>query len=278
MQPSPTPPVALTIAGSDSGAGAGIQADLKTFEALGVYGTCAIAALTAQNTRGVRAAQAVEPALLRAQIACVLEDLPVAAAKTGMLANAELVRAVAEELGKRPALPLVVDPVLVAKSGDRLLERQALEALRERLVPRASVLTPNLPEAAELLWTSERAVLTDPEGACRALLALGPACVVLKGGHAHGSFCEDLFARLDEHGQLALERLMGRRVDTRNTHGTGCTFSAALCAALARGASPLEAARSAKRFVQRAIELSREWKLGAGHGPLDQRGAALRDG
>ncbi len=258
------PPVALTIAGSDSGGGAGIQADLKAFFALGVFGASAVTAVTAQNTRGVQAVFELEASLVRQQIRAVRQDFDVRAIKTGMLGGAAIVRAVSDELASQPPGALVVDPVLVAKSGDSLLDAEGILALRRDLLPLARVITPNLPEAARLLERSEREVLQDPEGACRALLELGPSAVLLKGGHAHGTWSEDLLF----DGQTFL-RLSGRRIDTKNTHGTGCTLSAALCAGLAQGRELAEAARAARAYVQGAIEGSREWRLGAGHGPLD---------
>jgi hydroxymethylpyrimidine/phosphomethylpyrimidine kinase len=263
MSESPTPPVALSIAGSDPSGGAGIQADLKTFSALGVYGAAAITALTAQNTREVRAVHDVPPEFVGAQIDCVLEDLEVRAVKLGMLSRAAVIEAVAQRLEAHGARNVVLDPVMVAKSGDALLAPEATDALRGRLLPLADVITPNLPEAAVLLSIGEGELLVDLEGACRRLLELGPRAVVLKGGHAHGAYSEDLYF---DGGEVV--RLPARRVDTPNTHGTGCTFSAALAAHLARGLGPQEAARGAKSYVTGAIEAAAEWKLGHGHGPV----------
>jgi hydroxymethylpyrimidine/phosphomethylpyrimidine kinase len=259
----PTPPVALTIAGSDPSGGAGIQADLKTFSALEVYGATVVTALTIQDTTGVHAVHPVAPEVVAAQLAAVLSDLPVAATKTGALVDAEVIAAVAGELRSHDAGPLVVDPVLASTSGAALLQAEALEALRRELLPLAAVLTPNLPEAAQLLGTSAGEVLMAPEAACRALTELGPRAVLLKGGHAGGAHSEDL---LWVDG--ALERLPARRIDTENTHGTGCVLSAALAAHLARGSSVPEAARAAKQLVTRALEGARTWHLGAGSGPL----------
>ncbi len=263
-EPSPTPPVALTIAGSDSSGGAGMQADLATFFALGVHGASAISALTAQNSLGVTGVLTVEPAFLALQIAAVCDDLRVRAVKTGMLASGALIESVAVALRFHHLSEVVVDPVMVAKSGAVLLQDQALDALRTQLLPLARVLTPNLPEAARLLDWPELEVRASPEAACRALLAMGPRSVVLKGGHAGGTWSEDLF-----FDGVRLERLGGKRIDSRNTHGTGCTFSAALCAHLALGSEPLAAAQAAKRYIQAAIEGAREWQLGSGHGPVD---------
>jgi hydroxymethylpyrimidine/phosphomethylpyrimidine kinase len=258
-----TPRVALSIAGSDPSGGAGIQADLKTFAALEVFGAAVVAGLTAQNTREVRATHVPSAAFLAQQIDCVFEDLDIAATKLGMLANAELIAITAERLRSHRARYVVLDPVMVAKSGARLLAADAVEALRRLLAPQAAVLTPNVPEAAAMLGTSEGDVLVAPERACRALLELGCGAVVLKGGHAGGSSSDDLYQDRDQFA-----RLPARRTISANTHGTGCTFSAAIAAFLARGAPPLEAAQRAKRYVTAAIEGSRAWKLGHGHGPV----------
>ena len=258
-----TPVVALSIAGSDPGGGAGIQADLKTFAALGVHGAAALTALTVQNTREVRAVQLVPAAFVRAQVEAVLDDLNVRAVKLGMLGGAECVRMLARLFVERPLANLVLDPVMVSKGGARLLEEGAVEALRKELLPLARVITPNLPEAADLLQMSERDVLVDPRGACEQLLALGPRAVLLKGGHAGGSYSEDLLWDGSE-----LVRLPARRVASENTHGTGCTLSAALAALLARGLSLPEAAQGAKSYVTAALQGAREWKLGGGHGPV----------
>lgn len=260
---SDTPKIALTIAGSDPSGGAGIQADLKTFSAYGVYGASAIAALTAQNTREVTAIHDPPPQFLAAQLDAVFSDLAVDATKLGMLSNAALIELVAHKLVQHRARNLVLDPVMVSKGGARLLEVSAIDALRTKLLPLAEVLTPNLPEAAVLLERSEGAVLADLEGAGRALLALGPKCVVLKGGHAGGAHSDDL---VFEQGVVA--RLPARRTPSNNTHGTGCTFSAAIAAGLAKGKTREQAVMSAKRYISAAIEGSRDWKLGGGHGPV----------
>lgn len=260
---STSPPVALTIAGSDPSGGAGIQADLKTFSALQVYGAAVVTALTVQDTRGVRALHPVEPEVVAAQLAAVLGDLPVAAVKTGALAGAGVVAAVAEQLGARGHPPLVVDPICVSSSGAELLDGPGLAALRRSLLPLADVLTPNLPEAALLLETDAGEVLAAPEEACRGLAELGPRAVLLKGGHAGGADSDDL---LWSAGRLT--RLAAPRIDTPNTHGTGCVLSSALAALLARGASVEQAARGAKRTVTRALEAARAWRLGSGPGPV----------
>jgi len=242
----PTPAICLTIAGSDSGGGAGIQADLKTFAALGVHGLSAITAITAQNTRGVRAIHPVPLKHLRAQLDALFGDFPIAAAKTGMLGDAKTARCVARELGKRKPAWLVVDPVLIATSGARLLDRGAVRVLREELIPLADVLTPNLPEAEALLG-ARIANSRDAEYAARALLDFGAGAVLLKGGHARGREVLDLYA--DPRGTLEFRHPRMRI----QAHGTGCTLSAALAAHLAKGATPRMAARRATDFVQRAL-------------------------
>ena len=242
----PSPAICLTIAGSDSGGGAGIQADLKTFAALGVHGLSAITAVTAQNTRGVRAIHRVPIKHLRAQLNALFEDFPIGAVKTGMLGDAKTTRCVARELGTRKPAWLVLDPVMIATSGARLLEPDAIRVLRDELIPMADVLTPNLPEAEALLGIRIRAP-RDRERAARALLDLGAGAVLLKGGHARGNAVLDLYA--DAHGTLEFRHA---RLPIR-AHGTGCTLSAALAAGLAKGATPRTAARRATDFVQRAL-------------------------
>lgn len=262
-------PVALTIAGSDSGGGAGIQADLKTFTALGVYGMTAITAVTIQNTVGVVGAEALSPQLVSAQIDAVVIDIGCDAAKTGMLANAELVSAVADRVRHHGIPNLVVDPVMVAKSGDALLAAEAREALMRELIPLAAVVTPNLHETSVLVG---RQVLTVEEmgRAAREIAAMGPGAVVVKGGHLAAAPMDVLYLR-DE----ALEvRLEGVRYETPNTHGTGCTFSAAIAALLARGMRVPDAVVGAKRFISLAIEHS--LALGSGHGPTNHIEAGRR--
>lgn len=235
---------ALTVAGSDSGGGAGIQADLKTFLDRGVYGMSVLTALTAQNTVGVHGVVLVEPAFIRAQLRAVFDDLPVDAIKTGMLGTAAAIDAVCDVLEALPARPpLVVDPVMLAKDGSSLLDPRALDALRRRLVPLATVLTPNLPEAA-------------------ALGAVG-GTVLLKGGHGDGPWVVD---RLLEEG-VERARWRHRRVASRNTHGTGCTLAAAVTAELAKGAALDAACATGVAYVARRVRGARE-SLGAGHGPL----------
>lgn len=253
---------ALTIAGSDSGGGAGIQADLKTFTAFSVYGMSALTAVTAQNTVGVQSVLELPLELIAAQIESVATDIGVDAAKTGMLSSAAIVELVAEQVSRHGIRPLVVDPVMVAKSGDALLRADACEALKRRLLPLASVVTPNLPEA-EVLTGRSVSTLAEMRAAAQAIHALGVRWVVVKGGH---------LGQDDDAIDLAYDgtefhELRFRRVPTGNTHGTGCTFSAAIAAALARGLQPLAAIERGKRYVSRAIEQS--LALGHGHGPTN---------
>jgi hydroxymethylpyrimidine/phosphomethylpyrimidine kinase len=252
--------VALTIAGSDSGGGAGIQADLKTFQALGVYGTSAITAITAQNTVGVRGVHDIPTELIAAQIDAVAEDIGVDAAKTGMLSSAEIIAAVAERIRHWRINRLVVDPVMVAKSGDRLLREDAVHALIRELLPLATVVTPNLPEAEVLVG---RPLETDREirQAAREILDLGPRAVVMKGGHRQKGDATDLL-----FDGASLHEFRAERIDTRNTHGTGCTFSAAIAAELASGRAIVDAVGAAKHYVTEAIR--RSTPLGSGHGPV----------
>ena len=252
-------PVALTIAGSDSGGGAGIQADLKTFAALGVHGTSAITAITAQNTVGVTDIFELATSLIRAQIDAVVDDIGVQAAKTGMLSSAGIIEAVAEAIQRHGITNLVVDPVMVAKGGAKLLRDDAVSALREKLIPLAAVITPNIPEAQVLLGR-EIHTLDERRRAARDLVAMGARAAVVKGGHADD--VTDVFYDGSELVELA-----ARRIDTRNTHGSGCVFSAAIAAWLARGAEPLAATRKAKDFITEAIANSLE--LGHGHGPVN---------
>ena len=254
---------ALTIAGSDSGGGAGIQADLKTFSALGVYGASVITALTAQNTREVRAIHDAPPAFIAAQIDAVFDDIRIDAVKIGMLSRPEVIETVAAGLERHGAAHVVLDPVMVAKSGDRLLAEDAVESLRERLVPLATVITPNLPEAAVLLDEEPAANEAAMAVACERLLALGPGWVLLKGGHLDGPESVELLA--GEGEQL---RLAAPRVATANTHGTGCTLSSAIAAGLARGLDMREAVRRAKDYVSGALEHADRLNVGAGHGPV----------
>ncbi|MEQ6250672.1 bifunctional hydroxymethylpyrimidine kinase/phosphomethylpyrimidine kinase [Sulfitobacter sp. HNIBRBA3233] len=253
---------ALTIAGSDSGGGAGIQADLKTFSALGVYGTSAITAITAQNTRGVFAVEEVSPAVVGAQITAVLEDIPPQAIKIGMLASPEIIAAVADALeGYRG--PVVLDPVMIAKSGHALLAEEAEAALIERLLPRADVLTPNLPEAARLLGQDPADTAAQTEAQGHALRALGAGAVVMKGGHATGATCIDRLVTA-----FATTELSQPRLATRNTHGTGCSLSSAIAAELAKGATVVAAVRRAQAWLHGAIRAADGLQIGGGCGPV----------
>jgi hydroxymethylpyrimidine kinase/phosphomethylpyrimidine kinase len=265
---SPTPRTALTIAGSDSGGGAGVQADLKTFAAHGVHGACALTAVTAQNTAEVRGVVALEPSFVRLQVETVLDDFDVRSTKTGMLANAGVVAEVAALAAEGRLPQLVVDPVLVTSSGHRLLEPDGVAAYLELLLPRATVVTPNLREAAVLGGTSvdELADVGARIEVAEKIRAAGPLWVVVKGGHLADS-ADDVVAGPD--GTSVLE---GARVATGNDHGTGCTLSAAMAANLTLGMSVPDALRAAKSFVTRALAGAAGWRLGSGHGPLDHFG------
>lgn len=254
-------PVALTIAGSDSGGGAGIQADLKTFAVLGVHGTSAITAITAQNTLGVTDIMEIPPALVAAQIDAVMLDIGARAAKTGMLASAEIIDVVAVAIELYGIRNLVVDPVMVAKGGARLLRDDAVDSLRQRLLPLAAVVTPNLPEAEVLLGRPIR-TLDERRQAARDLVLLGARAAVVKGGHADDQLSIDHF-----FDGTQLVELVSPRIATQNTHGSGCVFSAALAAGLAKGSDALAAVHEAKAFITSAIERSLE--VGRGHGPVN---------
>ncbi|GAC1655588.1 MAG: bifunctional hydroxymethylpyrimidine kinase/phosphomethylpyrimidine kinase [Candidatus Dormibacteraceae bacterium] len=260
--------VALTIAGSDSGGGAGIQADLKTFAALGVHGTCAITAVTAQNTVTVNDVLELPPNLVRAQIDAVMTDIGAQAAKTGMLSSVAIIEAVAAAVEAHRIQHLVVDPVMVAKGGARLLRDDAVAALRLRLLPLAAILTPNLPEAEALLG-HRVFTLDDQRRAARELVVLGARAVVVKGGHAAGDPIDVFW---DGHEMM---ELAGPRIPTANTHGSGCAFSAAITAGLARGLKPSEAVSAAKDFITGAIEKAIE--VGHGHGPVNPMARLRQD-
>ena len=265
MADATAPPVALTIAGSDSSGGAGIQADLKTFTVLGVYGASALTALTAQNTRGVAAIHAVPPRFVVQQIDAVAEDLKVSATKTGMLNDRSTVLAVAEAVRRHDLHPLVVDPVMVATSGDLLLEPDAVAAVRDVLLPLADVVTPNLAEAARLLSTSPAKSEAEMEAQARALLTLGAKAVLIKGGHGEGAEAVDILVAV----KAAPQRIAAPRVATHNTHGTGCTLSAAIAAYLASGAPLVEAVTRGKKFVYAALVAAAGQRIGSGSGPVD---------
>ncbi|MFO7654611.1 MAG: bifunctional hydroxymethylpyrimidine kinase/phosphomethylpyrimidine kinase [Candidatus Krumholzibacteriia bacterium] len=302
----------LTVAGSDSGGGAGIQADLKTFAALGCYGMSVITALTAQNTTGVTAIHSVPPEFVAQQMDAVLTDIGADAVKVGMLQSPEIVRAVAERLRAHGAGPVVVDPVMVAKSGDELLRAEAVAALREELIPLAAVLTPNLPETAVLLDVDARDLAATgragQEDAGRRLLALGSTAVLVKGGHAGGDDSDDCLCWLPGHrGRVdqpeatteggpgrhpddgrtgrtdgptepGVRWFTARRVVTGNTHGTGCTLSSAIAAHLARGYDIIAAVERAKRYLTGAILAGASRSLGHGHAPVHHFFDLWRDG
>lgn len=253
----------LTIAGSDSGGGAGVQADLKTFSALGTYGASVITALTAQNTRTVTAIHDIPPDMIAAQIDAVFSDIRIDAVKIGMLSRPEVIEVVAERLDHYGARPIVLDPVMVAKSGDALLQPDAVAALVAHLLPLARVITPNLPEAAVLLQQDAPADEDEMIQAASALRALGPKAVLLKGGHLKGCQAVDIFD--DGRGQ---ERLYAERIDTQNTHGTGCTLSAAIAALLGRGFALPAAVETAKDYISQAIAAADQLDVGHGHGPV----------
>ena len=254
--------IAVTIAGSDSSGGAGIQADLKTFSALAVYGASVITALTAQNTRGVSGIHDVPPAFITAQIDAVFSDLKVGAVKIGMLSQPAAIKAVAAGLKRHEVKNIVLDPVMVAASGDRLLVPEAVEVLQRVLIPRATLITPNLPEAAALL--DARVAKTEPEMKDQAqqLLQLGAKAVLLKGGHAEGAESVDFLVQ-----PTSVARLAADRIATVNTHGTGCTLSSAIAAGLAKGLSLAEAVREGKAYVTAAIAASGKLHIGHGFGP-----------
>jgi len=263
----------LTIAGSDSGGGAGIQADLKTFAALGCYGLSAITALTAQNTLGVRAIHAVPASFLEQQMAAVFEDIGVDAVKIGMLHAPDVVRVVARALDRYAPPWVVLDPVMVATSGDALIEPETVALLRTELFPRASLVTPNLDEAALLLARP----LTDEaefDAAAADLLALGARAVLLKGGHLQGEQLTDVLACAGTPSASWL-RLRGPRIASRNIHGTGCTLAAAIAAQLALGQPMSQAVQAAHAWVRAAIEAGAGAHIGAGHGPLNHGFAPL---
>ena len=256
-------PIALTIAGSDSGGGAGIQADLKAFSALGVYGASVITALTAQNTREVRAIYDVSPEFIGQQIDTVCDDLAVNVVKIGMLSQPTVIETVADGLQRHKIEQIVLDPVMVAKSGDKLLQPEAVAVLRERLLPLARVITPNLPEAAVLLDEPEPVDETSMLAMAERLLKLGCQSVLLKGGHLKGKESVDIF--FDGSEPL---RLSSIRIDTKNTHGTGCTLSSAVAAFLAKGDSLEDAATAAKHYVSAAIAAADRLSIGQRHGPV----------
>jgi hydroxymethylpyrimidine/phosphomethylpyrimidine kinase len=256
-------PIAVTIAGSDSGGGAGIQADLKTFSALGVYGASVVTALTAQNTQGVQGIHDIPVVFIRQQMASVFADLPVTAVKIGMLSQARIIESVAAGLDQAAAPNVVLDPVMVATSGDRLLSIDAVEALRDILMPRALLVTPNLHEAAVLTGEAVASTEDQMQAQGEALLAKGAQAVLVKGGHGNGRQSVDLLVEA-----AGVTRFAAPRIDTRNTHGTGCTLSAAIAAGLARGLHLHEAVGEAKAYLTAALGAADRLRIGHGAGPV----------
>jgi hydroxymethylpyrimidine/phosphomethylpyrimidine kinase len=257
-----TVPIALTIAGSDSGGGAGIQADLKTFAALGVYGASVLTAITAQNTKGVFAVHEVPAEFIAAQMDAVFSDLDVRAVKIGMLGSAAAIAAVGAGLRRRRARNVVLDTVMVASSGGKLLHDDAVDALRA-LIAQAGLITPNLPEAAALTGTAQARDEEEMGAQAQKLLTLGAAAVLIKGGHGSGSESVDILIEVASRTRFAAPR-----IETRNTHGTGCTLAAAIAAGLAKNLSLVDAVRQAKAFVTAAIEAADRLEIGSGSGPV----------
>ena len=254
----------LTIAGSDSGGGAGIQADLKTLAANGCYGMSVITALTAQNTQGVTAIHALPPSFAVEQLKAVFTDIGTDAIKIGMLYSAELIEAVAETLNNFQPRNIVLDPVMVAQSGDKLLQDEAIQAIKEHLMPVADVVTPNLPEA-EVLLNQKIETFQDVQRAARDLSGIGGRSILIKGGHMSESKSTDLLYLTEEDRFCSLE---ADRIDSQNNHGTGCTLSSAIAAHMARGSDIEEAVNKAKRFIHNAIRAGAAYKIGHGHGPV----------
>jgi len=263
LQPTPDTPIALTIAGSDSGGGAGIQADLKTFSALGVYGASVITALTAQNTVAVTAIHTAPSDMVEAQLDAVLDDLNVKTIKIGMLSSVDVISVVSRVLKQHPDILVVLDPVMVAKSGDKLLQTDALQALKSELIPLAHVITPNLPEAALLLDADEARSIGDVRDQVEDLIHLGAHAILLKGGHLPGDVVVDVLRSPEVN-----ESFTHPRVATRNTHGTGCTLSAAIAAQLAHGQTLLDSVTAAEHYLHQAIQAADDLSIGKGHGPV----------
>jgi hydroxymethylpyrimidine/phosphomethylpyrimidine kinase len=258
-----TTAIALTIAGSDSGGGAGIQADLKTFSALGVYGASVITAVTAQNTQAVSAVHDIPVDIVTKQIQAVLDDINVAAIKVGMLSSSEIILAVSEQLNQS-TIPIVLDPVMVAKSGDALLQQSAIESLKTKLLPIAFLLTPNLPEAATLLGCDVADNEANMQAQGEALIKLGAKAVLMKGGHAKGDDCVDLLIIRDG----PITRFQSARIKTKNTHGTGCTLSSAIAAHLAQGIPLVESVHLSHSYLKQAIVSADQLHIGKGYGPV----------
>jgi hydroxymethylpyrimidine/phosphomethylpyrimidine kinase len=259
----PTPPIVMTIAGSDSGAGAGIQADLKTFAAHNVYGTSVLTAVTAQNTTGVIDVQELSVTMVAHQIQAVMEDMPVQAIKTGMLSSSDIITQVVSSLNQYGVQQLVVDPVMVAKGGAKLIQDEAIQTLKEKLLPHALVLTPNIPEA-EVLTGLSIATLADARHAAKILISMGPKTVVIKGGHRKGEPIDIFYDGTSYH------EFTSDRITTTSDHGTGCTFSAAITANLAKNLSVKDAVEQAKIYVSASLRSA--YPVGKGHGPLNHFG------
>lgn len=255
-------PNVLSIAGSDPSGGAGIQADIKAISANGAFAMAAITALTAQNTQGVKAIHLVPPDFVKGQIAAIFEDIRVDAVKIGMIANAGIAAAVAQSLQAQTGIPIVLDPVMIAKGGTALLQADAVNTLRDALLPMATLLTPNLPEAAHLLGTKPAATRAEMAAQGRALCTLGPQAVLMKGGHLDGAESPDCLAMTDD-----VTWFEAARTQTVNTHGTGCSLSSALAAQLAYGRAPTAATTAAKSYVTNALAHADALSVGSGHGP-----------
>ena len=256
-------PNALTVAGSDSGGGAGIQADLKAFSANGVYGASVITALTAQNTRAVTAIADLEPDFIKAQMDAVFDDLTIDAVKIGMLSRPDVITTIADSLTRHKPAHIVLDPVMVAKSGDKLLGDDAISTLRENLLPIASLVTPNLPEAAVLLDEDPPETPDQMEELGHRILALGPKAVLMKGGHLPGDTLVDILITKE-----TVQRFESKRIETQNTHGTGCTLSSSIAAQLALGHDLVDAVKNARTYLMAAIDAADQLTVGSGHGPV----------
>ena len=255
-------PNVLSIAGSDPSGGAGIQADIKAISANGAFAMAAITALTAQNTQGVKAIHLVPPDFVKGQIAAIFEDIHVDAVKIGMIANVGIAAAVAQSLQAQTGIPIVLDPVMIAKGGAALLQADAVNTLRDALLPMATLLTPNLPEAAHLLGTKPAVTRAEMAAQGRALCTLGPQAVLMKGGHLDGTESPDCLATTDD-----VTWFEAARTQTVNTHGTGCSLSSALAAQLAHGRTPTTATTAAKSYVANALAHADALSVGSGHGP-----------
>jgi len=258
----------LTIAGSDSGGGAGIQADLKTFSALGCYGMSVITALTAQNTVSVSGIYEVTPDFIAKQLDAVISDIGVDAVKIGMLFNSQVIKVVADKLRYYEIKKIVLDPVMVAKSGDKLLKDDAIDAMREELIPLATIITPNIPEASVLV-NMEINKKSDIENAGISILSLGTKAVLIKGGHTNDVYSTDYLSIKNANGKIEQYWFEEKRIETKNTHGTGCTLSSAIAAHLAKGFSIKESVELSKKYITEAIRSGAEYKLGKGHGPVN---------